>query len=770
MTGLDLESFLHLLRADVGAWTTLGLIGFLLAIMTWTSWGSRRALRKCLVLSIVAHAGVILYGSTHPFVLMALRSKDRADDDRERIRQIKVTPAAEREATAASRRSRRDGKAAQPWEVQPETLALAEARPERPRPELAARDIQPDQPPEMAAPEAVAPDIETSVPPAPEAAPSEPAEESVSLPDQAAPNDPGEIAAPIIAKPDTPEPSAAESSPIDHSRTRRRPAGAAKLANRQANLGRSTNHAPEPPPPTEAAVEPLAPIALSGPSNASGEASPPEESAPPVEAPKVAMEDPDSTGVSGRVVKREEAKEAPPDVLDTKVRRNTRPSRPKAGSSGSGLADQKAKALEGLALSRATPSGLSRLPDVQRSIGSRPLTEVPEVYRSRLDPNRSTVAQRAGASAASEQAVERALDWLARHQDADGRWDGGVARDADDQPIRKDDDYTVHCPPGDPCAGECLYWEADTALTGLALLAYLGSGYTHVDGKYTETVGKGLDFLRKIQTPDGDLRGQSRAVGMYCHAMASLALCEAYALTGDERLRGPVERAVGFLIRSRAADGQAWRYSPGARIGDTSILGWVVMVLKTAKVVGIPVSNGIQGGTLTWLNRVSSGPDRGLASYQPGEPPTPTMTAEAWVCRQFLGVGGPSLSSSEAAEELLANGPDRPGKESFNLYYWYYGTLAMYQYGGSAWSQWNAQVRDQLVRRQRLDGHRVGSWDPDDTLYGSRGGRIYSTALATLTLEVYYRFLRLYNDPDITPVAPGRPSRRLSTSPSPNRS
>ncbi len=72
--------------------------------------------------------------------------------------------------------------------------------------------------------------------------------------------------------------------------------------------------------------------------------------------------------------------------------------------------------------------------------------------------------------------------------------------------------------PASPCTGECLYWEADTAVTGLALLAFLGSGYTHTDGKYADAVGRGLEFLRLTQKPDGDLRGESRSVGMYCHA------------------------------------------------------------------------------------------------------------------------------------------------------------------------------------------------------------------------------------------------------------
>ena len=122
------------------------------------------------------------------------------------------------------------------------------------------------------------------------------------------------------------------------------------------------------------------------------------------------------------------------------------------------------------------------------------------------------------------------------------------------------------------------------------------------------------------------------------------------------------------------------------------------------------------------------------------------MTAEAWVCRQFLGVGGPGASSTEAAQYLLQYGPNRG---QFNLYYLYYGTLALYQHGGDAWTRWNAQVRDEILRRQRPSGHAAGSWDPDESQYGTHGGRIYCTALATLSLEVYYRYLRLYEAPSM---------------------
>ena len=88
-------------------------------------------------------------------------------------------------------------------------------------------------------------------------------------------------------------------------------------------------------------------------------------------------------------------------------------------------------------------------------------------------------------------------------------------------------------------------------------------------------------------------------------------------------------------------------------------------------------------------------------------------------------------------EQLPGNGPA-------NLYYWYYGTLAMFQLQGDYWQQWNEALRTQLLASQRTAGALAGSWDPD-AVWGGYGGRIYSTSLSTLCLEVYYRYLPLYS-------------------------
>ncbi len=767
MTGLNLETFLRLLRVAPGAWASLGVAAILLALMTWTSWGSRRVLRKCLFLSIAAHIALIFYGGSSPAIQRYLRLGSKAQKPDRAIERINVTSfddSARAERDPSTRKSPTASRPVAVWDRDPGVLALAEAarplpRSDRPEP-ASAPALEPPRDLESTLPTNATPEPASPEPPAsePPRKTSDPASETAKTPAPVV-----EAVAPGegIADP-TPEPMpAAEAAPAQvgspveggeiRSRSRPQPRSQPNRPNPSVIPSSNGPGAPVLPPATPVATleRDLIPP---GTSSATPSPKPDDNSARPVAAPSLEPPSPIATNDEPTT----DPSPAPPLASSptspisllpqSDIRRSIRPGRPEAGSSpapapvrtfepsrsGSSLGD----------LARVTPSISSAIPGLPKATGRRPLAEVPSVYRSRLDPNRTALAQRAGASLASEQAVERALEWLAKHQDADGRWDGGTVKYRDGHVADTDDTFTIHCPPGDICFGECFYGEADTALTGLSLLAYLGAGYTHVDGTYKDTVGRGLNFLRQSQKPDGDLRGASLAVGMYCHSMATLALCEAYALTGDPALRLPVEKGVTFLLRSRAADGLAWRYAPGDKTGDTSILGWVVMVLKSAKTVGIPIPAPVQGGIATWLDRVSTGRKAGLASYQPGAKVTPTITAEAWACRQFLEMGGPGPASDEAATSLLDNPSDRG---EFNIYYLYYGTLAMYQHGGSAWSTWNARVRDQVVARQQTKGHKAGSWDPDDSPYGTHGGRIYTTALATLTLEVYYRFLRLYS-------------------------
>ncbi len=670
MHGLDLETFLLLLRADLAAWAVLIVVGFGLAVLAWTSWRSRRVLRRCLVVSLAIHAGLVLYGSSVPAVQKALRGGRPEVSDRDHIRRIRVTPIAGSDQApplAGQPGGVKEASAGTGLALTESTLSLPDAviRVEAP-PVTALRAREPGPP---APPVAM-----TSAMPRPDRG---------VLP-----------VSPVGPRPGTEGPSSAVP-----------PVPSVPSITDAAELDRMTAAALPPSPP---APRPEEPPAIVG-----------------------------AVGTPGRSLRNE-----------VRLRSGRSQAMPSASPPSAGMV-----ASAPIPMEHVTPP-----PRVSRSIGSelasmgerpavRTPAEVPRVYRSRVEPDRSARARLAGASAESERAVERALDWLARHQDDDGRWNAAIARYQDGRPVQGDRDFRAHCPVDQVCSGPCAYWEADSALTGLALLAFLGAGYTPTQGRYAETVGHGLDYLLRLQKSDGDLRGPSVVVGMYGHAMATLALCEGYALTGDVRLRQPAERAIGFLVRSRARDDQAWRYQPGEPIGDTSILGWVVMALKSAHEVGlsVPREDSIRQGILGWLDSVASGPGRGQASYQPRERPTPTMTAEAWVCRQFLDVGGPGPASDEAVSVLLDHTTD--GGPS-NFYYWYYATLALYQHGGEPWSRWNDENRDRIVKLQHTTGHIAGSWDPDGSRYGANGGRIYGTALAALTLEVYYRYLRLQGDPE----------------------
>jgi hypothetical protein len=244
----------------------------------------------------------------------------------------------------------------------------------------------------------------------------------------------------------------------------------------------------------------------------------------------------------------------------------------------------------------------------------------------------------------------------------------------------------------------------------------------------------------RSQDSEGSLAGTSdRFAAMYCHAMATFALSEAYGMTGDRRLEPAVRRAIGYTISAQDPAGGGWRYRPQDP-GDTSQLGWQFMALKSAELAGIPIPEQTRQGIIRYLQTVASGRFGGLAAYQPGKGPSRTMTAEALACWQFLGLAREHPACNEAGEYLLGA---LPTHDTRNFYYWYYATLATHQLQGEHWRRWNETLRPYLLASQQKTGAETGSWDPDP-LWGGYGGRVYSTALGALCLEVYYRYLPLY--------------------------
>lgn len=385
---------------------------------------------------------------------------------------------------------------------------------------------------------------------------------------------------------------------------------------------------------------------------------------------------------------------------------------------------------------------------------------VPSTYQLRGPEQRKQSAVQNGASTESERSVELSLKWLANHQDPAGFWDANG--------------FDVHCPAGDRCGGHARLGQdpaegnrtpeehqqagldADAGVTSLAILAFLGAGYKHEEGPYADNLDHALRWLIGQQGADGFLGGRAnRYARMYCHGMATIALGEAYGMTQDESLREPLARAIQFTLDSQNPKDGGWRYVPG-QVSDMSIFGWQLMGLKSAQTAGLTIPKEatdrcvkflIDQGNFLKSRQLST--HGGLASYRKYfdkdggehvEPPRPSMTAESLFCKQILGIKRTNPAVEEAIEYLELNPPRRATED---LYYWYYGTLALYHHGGPSWRRWNTSVRELLVAEQRKDGHAAGSWDPR-TPWGDFGGRVFSTAISTLTLEVYYRFLPMY--------------------------
>ena len=336
-------------------------------------------------------------------------------------------------------------------------------------------------------------------------------------------------------------------------------------------------------------------------------------------------------------------------------------------------------------------------------------------YYLRDPGKRGTVISRLGGGSDTETAVRMALNWFTTVQEIDGRWS-----------ITRFGGQRGH----------------DAGATGFVLLSYLGWGAKHTEkGPFGESLSRGLDWLKAKMKDDGDLRDTDAENAMYSQGIAALAMAEAYALTKDETLREPAQRAINFIVAAQNAKDGSWRYHPGDP-GDTSVLGWQLMALTSARLAGLEVPEDTLKKVTQWLRRVGGGDHGGLYGYR-NNAPVPSMVAEGMFCRQLLGTTPDAAVMKESARHISANPVNLNSKTLPVYYYTYYGTLALHQHQGPAWHSWNDNVKRVLLTSQARDGEHKGSWEPKG-LYAERTGRLVSTAMATLTLEVYYRYLPLY--------------------------
>ena len=390
-----------------------------------------------------------------------------------------------------------------------------------------------------------------------------------------------------------------------------------------------------------------------------------------------------------------------------------------------------------------------------------------------------------GSSPEGESAVLAALEWLYRHQSQDGGWRAadfaqdvrelrGESRNRRAERYPSDRGHPIN----------------DVGVTGLAILAFTGYGHTHHEGEhphFVRALRAAVKYLTSIQDqsrdpsshgsyPPFETQLDDGSVGeyeewAYNHSIATMAMAELLLMSGDElRLKRSVRSAVELCLRAQN-EGKAWRYGLRPGNNDTSVTGWMVLALKTAKNcnLGLPKDEYKRAfrGALDWFEYATD--SRGRTGYMtPGDlgsslqidDPTGAykfskdpscMTAVAVLCRLFAGEKRSTASIRQGVDILLQEPPvwrEAKGRQesTVNLYYWYYGTYALFQYGGKPWKEWNEDMKKALINHQRAeykgDSPEVdGSWDPIGE-WGRSGGRVYATALGAMTLEVYYRFER----------------------------
>lgn len=321
-----------------------------------------------------------------------------------------------------------------------------------------------------------------------------------------------------------------------------------------------------------------------------------------------------------------------------------------------------------------------------------------------------------GGNASTEAAVMLGLEWLARQQ------------------VKHTGGWSLKGPYRDGCPAENR-----EAATAMALLAFQGAGHTHKTGKHQQVVARGWDFLLRRQDSNGSIfQGQDNNHRLYTHAQATIALCELYGMTKDEALRVPAQAAIDYAVKIQDRRG-GWRYTPG-RGSDTSVTGWFVMAFQSALMAGLEVPSPTLSQVSDYLDSVSS--ENGARyAYRHTHPPTVAMTAEALLCRQYLGWqrDDPRLLSGV---KYVLNNPITYREP--NIYYWYYATQVLHHMEGPAWKEWNKVMRDEIPKHQVREGRERGSWDPTEDQWGLFGGRLFTTALSVYTLEVYYRHLPIY--------------------------
>jgi hypothetical protein len=298
------------------------------------------------------------------------------------------------------------------------------------------------------------------------------------------------------------------------------------------------------------------------------------------------------------------------------------------------------------------------------------------------------------------------LQWLKTHQLSDGSWPG----------------------------------QEPTAMTGLALLAFLAHGDTPASQEFGDAITRGLKFLLARQDQSGTF-----SKNVYAHAIATYAVAEAFTMTRIMDLKTPLDNATQVIIQGQQSlGGFDYNYQKNSRF-DLSVTGWQIQALNATHTAD-PALPGLEAARTRASRFLLSNPVAldgsgfvydGKAGVLPAGGGRPSMTSVGTLCLQML--GKPNSTPAKIGLKLLQNSElEWPASGKANVYTGYYLTQAKFQSGNKTdWMRWNLEMQRILLTKQKPDGH----WEQGDY---DNGSHVYTTALCTLMLEVYYRYLPSY--------------------------
>ena len=376
----------------------------------------------------------------------------------------------------------------------------------------------------------------------------------------------------------------------------------------------------------------------------------------------------------------------------------------------------------------AAPAPLEINPNASFATADRSPIAIGQALTGREPGMKKVLGKLYGSNAGTERALTEGLRWLVKQQLKPGPKTGPNAGL-----------WSLQGPYRD--GGNVENVEAATAM---ALIAFQGDGHTHKSGpndEFAPVVAKAWDALLKRQSDDGrffnDVMPQHQ---LYTQALCTIAICELYGMTKDERFHKPAQRAVDYCVQIQGSNG-GWKYAPGEP-GDMSVTGWFVMALQSARMAGLEVPSDVFIRIEEFLETVSR-ENGSRYAYMGQDGPKLALTAEGLLCRQYLGWKRDDPRLQTGVEYLLNNLPDWRYEER-NVYYWYYATQVCHHMEGSDWRIWNDVIKVMLPEHQEQRGKEQGSWDPDGDRWGGSGGRLYVTCLSLYILEVYHRHLPIY--------------------------